>query len=203
MGLYAVKPGFQRSLRGLEDALVARRVNPDALTTGAVVAAAGGATAMLLSVGRPGLMWLVPVAAFARITLNALDGQVARRTGRARPWGEVLNEVGDRMADVTLLGAVALLPGVNGALAAVALVLSLLTSYAGLAVRAAGGPRQYGGVMAKADRMAVLGVVAAAVAVTGRVALFDLFSAVVVVGSALTLFERMRRGHDALTAAGR
>src|SRR5579884_3827469 len=97
-GLYDAKPAFRRRLARLADGLAARGAHPDAVTAAAVVAAIGGALA-LAAVGTDArLALLVPVAAGARITLNALDGMVAERRGLARPWGKVLNELADRTA---------------------------------------------------------------------------------------------------------
>ena len=41
-GIYAIKPGFQRLLRPVEDGLVARRVHPDGLTLAALALAVAG-----------------------------------------------------------------------------------------------------------------------------------------------------------------
>jgi phosphatidylglycerophosphate synthase len=43
----------------------------------------------------------VPLA-IGRLAANALDGLVARRTGLARPWGEVYNECCDRISDTLI-----------------------------------------------------------------------------------------------------
>ena len=75
---------------------------------------------------------------------------MARGTGLARPWGEVLNEFCDRLADVALLTGECFAPGSNPRLGAVAIVVMLLSSYLGTAAKAAGGKRQYIGVMGKA-----------------------------------------------------
>lgn len=48
------------------------------------------------------------MVSFLRLALNALDGLVARDLGPARPWGEVLNEVSDRLADLALFVGAAL-----------------------------------------------------------------------------------------------
>src|SRR5262249_14487971 len=139
---------------------VRRRVHPDLLTFAALGLAVLGGVALVASAWAAWLLLLVPPIVLARTALNALDGLVARGTGLARPWGEVLNEVGDRLADIALFGGVALAPGSDLGLGAVALVAMLLSSYIGTVAKAAGGHRQYGGVMGKADRMIALGVAA-------------------------------------------
>lgn len=109
--------------------------------------------------GREGGAWLilVPLGAFLRTAANALDGMVAKTTGRSRPLGEVLNETVDRVADVAVFLPMALVPGVPDLLVTGALAAMLTTSFLGLAVKAAGGPRVYAGIMGKPDRMFVAG----------------------------------------------
>jgi CDP-diacylglycerol--glycerol-3-phosphate 3-phosphatidyltransferase len=198
MGVYAMKPAFQRSLGGAEDWLVARRVHPDILTGAALALAVLGGALLWAGAQTPVLLLLVPLGALGRTALNALDGLVARRTGQARPWGEVLNEAGDRLADVALLGGLALAPTTDGRLGAAALVAVLLASYLGVVSKAAGGPRQYGGVMGKADRMLYLALAALAAGMAGRPEWFNAYLAVVLVGALITCAQRGRDSYVAL-----
>src|SRR4029079_8357261 len=126
-GIYEIQPAFQRSLHGVEDWLVARRVHPDTLTYWALALSGFGAACLWLGPVRPALLLFVPVVAVVRTALNALDGMVAVRRGLARPWGEVLNELCDRLADVLLFGGLALADGTNHLLGALAIVVVLLT----------------------------------------------------------------------------
>ncbi len=153
MGIYSIKPAFQRSLRKIEDWLVATGVHPDMLTYGALALSVSGGLALYSWPDRPWMLLWVPIVAIVRTALNALDGLVATRTGLARPWGEVLNEFCDRCADAAIFGGLALAPTTNHLLGAATLVAILLNSYLSILSKAAGGPRQYGGVMGKADRM--------------------------------------------------
>jgi CDP-diacylglycerol---glycerol-3-phosphate 3-phosphatidyltransferase len=192
MGLYAIKPGFQRSLSGVRLQLVRWRIHPDYLTVSAVVLSVLGGLALYGSNYAGWLLLFVPAAALIRIALNALDGLVARDTGLARPWGEVLNEFCDRLSDVALFAGVALAPGSNMALGAAALVLMMLSSYVGTAARAAGGKRQYGGIMAKADRMLALSAASVAAFLLPDVPVFTIFLWVVIAGVFVTLIQRLR-----------
>src|SRR5262249_62050683 len=92
--LYSIKPRFQSVLAPLADTLARREVNPDALTLAAVGCAAIGGAALAGSPGQPTLLWLVPIAATPRLTLNALDGMVATPRRRARARGKVPHEPG-------------------------------------------------------------------------------------------------------------
>jgi phosphatidylglycerophosphate synthase len=191
MGIYAIKPGFQRALGGVEQLLVERGVHPDYLTLGAVALSIFGGLALFASRWVPWLLLLVPLVVLARTALNALDGLVARRTGLARPWGEVLNEVCDRVADIAIFTGVSLAHGSDPMVGAVAIVLMLLSSYVGTAAKAAGGRRQYGGIMGKADRMLYLGGACLIAFALPGVPVFLYFLLALIAGLAVTIVQRL------------
>jgi phosphatidylglycerophosphate synthase len=198
MGIYAIKPGFQRSLRPVEDALVEHNIHPDAITLSALALSAAGGAAFALGGRQPLLLLAAPAVAIGRTALNALDGLVAKRTGKARAWGEVLNEFSDRLADVALLGGLGLSGLVDGRLAAATLVAVLLGSYLGILSKAAGGPRQYGGVMGKADRMVLLAVAAPVAAFWDAHIVFTAFFVTVLAGAVVTIAQRGVKTHGDL-----
>jgi CDP-diacylglycerol---glycerol-3-phosphate 3-phosphatidyltransferase len=200
-GIYQVKPAFQRSLGGIEQWLVARRVHPDRLTYAALVLSIGGGAALYLAPEHRWLLALVPIVVLVRTALNALDGLVAKRTGLARPWGEVLNEFCDRVADVAIMGGVALAAPTLHLLGAAVVVLMLLTSYLAILSKAAGGRRQYAGPMGKADRMLLLGLTAVVGLFVPLDLAYDAFLALVLVGLAATLAARARATYDDLQSA--
>jgi len=152
-GIYAIKPWWQRRLTTLENWLVERRVHPDIITLSGVVCAGLMGAALAFSARWPFLLLAVAPFAIGRLAANALDGLVARRTGMTRPLGEVFHECCDRFADTLVFVGLALNSGVFAPLAWGTLVLVLLNSYLGIVTKAAGGKRQYGGLLAKADRM--------------------------------------------------
>lgn len=197
MGIYSVKAAFQHALQPVESWLVDRRVHPDVLTYAALVLSALGGFALYLSYQHPWLLLTVPAVALLRTALNALDGLVAVRTGVARPWGEVLNEMCDRLADTALFGGLALMPVVSFPLGAITLVAILLSSYLGILSKAAGGPRQYRGPMGKADRMIYLSIGAVLAFVFGP-AVLNYFLGFVLAGVLVTLALRLRATQRAL-----
>jgi CDP-diacylglycerol---glycerol-3-phosphate 3-phosphatidyltransferase len=200
-GIYQVKPAFQRSLGGIEQWLVERRVHPDWLTYAALVLSVGGGIALYLAPDHRWLLVLIPVVVVVRTALNALDGLVAKRTGLARPWGEVLNEFCDRLADVALLGSLALATPTLHLLGAAVVVLMLLTSYLAILSRAAGGRRQYAGPMGKADRMLLLGVAAVGGLFVPLTITYNAYLGLVLIGLLLTLVARARATYDDLQSA--
>lgn len=198
MGIYAIKPAFQRGLRPVEDALVDANVHPDVITGAALGLSVAGGAAFAFANQQPLVLLAAPVVVLGRTALNALDGLVAKRTGVARPWGEVLNEFSDRLADVAILGGIAISGVVNGYLAAGAIVAVLLASYLGVLSKAAGGPRQYGGVMGKADRMVILAVAAPLAVVTSVSAMMTGVFAIILAGAVITIVQRGVQTHGDL-----
>lgn len=192
MGIYRIKPRFQQSLQGVEAYLVARRVHPDYLTLAALALSVIGGLALIASRWSHWLVLLIVPVALGRTALNALDGLVARDTGLARPWGEVLNEFCDRLADVSLLAGVALSPGGNQPLGAVTIVVMLLSSYVAILSKAAGGCRQYGGIMGKADRMIYLSVSVVVAFLIPALPIFTYFLGIVLAGLIVTLVQRLQ-----------
>jgi CDP-diacylglycerol---glycerol-3-phosphate 3-phosphatidyltransferase len=196
MSLYSAKPRFQVALRGVEVQLVAWGVHADWLTGAAVgVAAAAAGLHMVGWEHEWAALWAVPVLALVRLALNALDGQVARRAGTARPWGAVLNEMGDRLADLFFLAPLALVGPVDARLGLAALTLMLLSSLIGVLGQAVVGTRLTVGVFAKADRMVALALLyGLALTLNASWPLTALFW-LIVVGSTLSLAQRLTRLH--------
>lgn len=192
MDLYATKGAINARLGPLVDRLAARGVSPDALTLGAVPVAVAGGLALLGSREVHLLLALVPLLAVARLVLNLLDGNLARRTGRIHPRGELFNEVGDRLADVAFLAPVAWLPGADPVLVLGGVSAALLASSIGVASKAAGGARIYRGILSKPGRMVLLVVCALWALLAGPAATLPwaVFGPVLLVGAALTALER-------------
>jgi CDP-diacylglycerol--glycerol-3-phosphate 3-phosphatidyltransferase len=195
MGVYSVKSRFQKSLAPIETTLVRRGVHPDYITISALVLSIGGGAAFYLSDWSRWLLLVIPLVAIGRTALNALDGLVATRTGLARPWGEVLNEFADRLADVALFAGLALAPGVSFRLAVATMVLMLLSSYLGTVAKAAGGRREYGGIMGKADRMLLMAAFAVAATSLSDYPVLNAYLWVVLGGLVVTLLQRGRKIH--------
>jgi len=155
-GIYAIKPWWQRRLTGVENWLVSRRVHPNLVTLAGVGCAGLLGAVLAVSSRWPILALVVAPLAIGRLAANALDGLVARRTGLASARGELFNEFGDRVADAAVFVGLALNSAVFAPLAWGVLVLALLSSYLGLAAKAVGSQRIFGGLLAKADRMILL-----------------------------------------------
>jgi CDP-diacylglycerol---glycerol-3-phosphate 3-phosphatidyltransferase len=196
-GLYALKPWYAARLRGLTELATARGWSPDAFT--ALGVGSAGLAALAISQG-----WL-PLAALAlagRLAGANLDGAVARSRGVGRPWGFVLNELGDRAADVLMFAGLAALAlrtgGAPDALwVAAAALAATLPTFASLAATAAGVRRANGGPLGKTERCAL------AVLATALPAWLPWIAGVIVVGSLATAGLRLRSAHRALESSRR
>lgn len=96
-----------------------------------------------------------------RLLANLLDGMVAIASGTASPVGELYNEVPDRVADAALLIGAGYALGGDVALGFTAACVAIFTAYVRAMGKAAGGPQDYCGPMAKPQRMFVMTCVAA------------------------------------------
>lgn len=189
MGVYAIKPRFRMALRGVESSLVDRGVTADGLTWTGLGASALAAGAVVATRWTPMLWMAVPALCVGRLACNALDGMVATTTRTARPLGQVLNETCDRVADAAILLALTWRGG-DALLGAGCVAAVLTTSYLGTVAAAAGGTRQYGGVMGKADRMLLLALAAPLALLLPTTAVVRGVLAAVTAGVSLTFVQR-------------
>ncbi len=126
------------------------------LALGAAIAAGGA-----FAVGEPGSPWYLVGAGlvFANGWLDLVDGALAREHAVDSAKGDLLDHVLDRYADIVIIGGLA--AGVGHWLLGFAAVTGvLMTSYLGTQAMAVGLDRVYAGLLGRADRLALVGVVA-------------------------------------------
>lgn len=193
MNLYAAKGAANDRLVPLVDRLASAGVTPDQVTLAAVPVAFLGGCCLLVSRAAQPLLLAVPVLVVLRIVLNLIDGNMARRTGRIHPRGELYNELGDRLADIAFLAPVALLPGAMPEMVLLGVLAGVLASYVGITARAAGGERIYRGILSKPGRMALLAICSlwGFVAGPGDTTAWAAFGPLLLAGTTLTLVERV------------
>jgi len=191
-GLYGAKAWFSRRLRAVVDLAVRRRVSPDVFTVAGVFFAAVAGAAIAL-----GWWPLAAAGLVGRLAGANLDGAVARARGVARPFGFVVNEVGDRASDLLIMGGLVALawrvatPQVT-VLMAVAVLAATLPTFAALAAAGAGAPRVNGGPFGKTERcLAALAGCVLGDAMPRPGAALAALAGVVVVGSLVTVGLRL------------
>lgn len=135
-------------------------VNPNTLSLIALVIAVLSGFALYFS------FWsweaLLPIASVLVILsgfFDAVDGRVARLSGKMSRRGDFLDHVLDRYADVVMIGAVAVSMWCNPYIGILALLGVLLTSYMGTQAQAVGAGRLYRGLLGRADRVVLMSVI--------------------------------------------
>jgi archaetidylinositol phosphate synthase len=131
-------------------------LTPDVVSLVAFLLALGAAGAFYLG----GVWYLVgALLVFLNGSLDLLDGALARELEVDSRAGDLLDHVLDRYADVAILAGLA--AGIEQyALGFAAVTGVLLTSYLGTQIEAIGMEREYGGLVGRADRLALVSVVA-------------------------------------------
>jgi archaetidylinositol phosphate synthase len=198
------------------------RWSPAALSlVGFGLLVAAGLLSLLVRFTTPYLFFPVAALIFTGGIFDVLDGEVARRTGRASLRGDFLDHVLDRYGDVAVLLGLAASGFSISWLALVALVSLLLTSYMGTQAQALGLGRVYRGLLSRADRLLLLsatallefllvlppwyhGISLAHFAVAGvSLTVFDLLFVYFVVAGQWTVFTRARQIWAGLTPGPR
>lgn len=160
LSTYQLKSGFQRLLAPALNRLVAWGVSPDAVTTSALLLSLAWGAVLWAA---PGTAWpwaCTPLVLLLRMALNALDGMLARRTGRITRRGALLNEVGDVLSDWALLLPWLVVPGVPDALVWAIALGATLAEFAGVLAVSVGAARRFDGPMGKSDRAVAMGLLA-------------------------------------------
>ncbi|MFB6078323.1 MAG: CDP-alcohol phosphatidyltransferase family protein [Halarchaeum sp.] len=156
MTLDQFRPLASKFLRPFVVAAVRVGLTPDAISVLAFVLAVAAAGAFYLAT--PVGYVAGAILVFLNGWLDLLDGAVARETGVESEGGDLLDHVLDRYADVAVIAGLA--AGIDAWLLGFAAVTGvLLTSYLGTQIQAVGLGRQYGGLLGRADRLALVGVV--------------------------------------------
>ncbi|ACM56934.1 CDP-alcohol phosphatidyltransferase family protein [Halorubrum lacusprofundi] len=159
------------------------------LAFGVAVAAAGA-----FAVGEPVFYLVGALCVLLNGWLDLVDGALARHLEVSSDGGDLLDHVLDRYADIAVIAGFTV--GIESyALGFAAVTGVLMTSYMGTQIQAVGIGREYGGLLGRADRLALMGIVGVVAAVYSA----PIVAGLNVVGLLLALFAAV--GH--LTAVQR
>ena len=81
---------------------------------------------------------------------------MARKRGLSSKRGDLVDHTLDRVADILIIGGIALGPLVNTEVGFTAIIGVLMLSYMGTQAQAVGAGREYAGLLGRADRLIVL-----------------------------------------------
>ncbi len=107
-------------------------------------------------IASPYFVLLGGVAVLLNSFFDAMDGRVAKLTGKTSLRGDFLDHTFDRYADIFIVGGIAFGPLSRLSIGFLALLGILMTSYMGTQAHAVGAGRNYGGVAGRADRLVLL-----------------------------------------------
>ena len=159
MTLDQLRPMANRLLEPSVDLAERLGLTPDGVSVVAFLLAVGAAGTFAVA-GETRLLYLAgALLVFCNGWLDLVDGALARRLADASAAGDLLDHVLDRYADVVIVAG--LTAGVEQyALGFAAVTGVLMTSYLGTQSEAVGLERTYGGVLGRADRLALVAAVA-------------------------------------------
>lgn len=161
MTLDRLRPIADRALVPFVDASKRLGLTPDGISVIAFgFAVAAGAAFFAAGEGGASGGWYLAAGffVFANGWLDIVDGALARSLGTDSEGGDLLDHVLDRYADVIIIAGLA--AGADAyALGLLAVTGVLLTSYLGTQIQAVGLGREYGGLLGRADRLALVGIV--------------------------------------------
>jgi len=136
--------------------LTATRVTPNQISLLSIAWAALGGALLWWCPGWPAFV-AAAVCVQLRLLCNLLDGMVAIEGGKSTATGALFNEVPDRLADALFLVPLGYASGYPW-LGWLAALLAVLTAYIRVLGGALGQPQDFGGILPKQRRMAVLTV---------------------------------------------
>jgi phosphatidylglycerophosphate synthase len=102
--------GIRRVASNSVDSLARTRVSPNALTAAGVLLCAAASVIVYFEYRHEiAAFWLGAALFIVGSILDVLDGALARRSGKATPFGAFVDSTTDRMSEAFMLGAIALI----------------------------------------------------------------------------------------------
>lgn len=131
-------------------------VSANTLTVISLVFAMLAGICYYFSSNNPWVLFAALAFVFLNAFLDGADGLLARMTNSTSKYGDFLDHVIDRYADVFIIGGACLGGYVDPVTGIIILTGMLLASYLGTQAQAVGIGRVYGGIMGRADRLIIL-----------------------------------------------
>ena len=198
---------------GFANWLARAGVTPNQISLFGLAVGVGAGIALFLTPILPDIVRLLWIASAVMVVLrglsNMFDGMVAVEHDRASPTGLLYNEIPDRLSDIALMVGAGYSIGGSVTAGWAAACVALLVTYIRAVGSLAGAPADFGGPMAKQQRMFSIAAVAFYLGVTpaswhpsfgtaGTMGLMGVMLWIIVVGGLLTAVIRLRRAALAL-----
>jgi phosphatidylglycerophosphate synthase len=151
-----IADAFRSTAQGMVRLCVRWGIHPDTISYLSLVASALAAICFWKSREHPWLLIVGPLLCYLRLWFNMLDGMVALASGKASWRGEILNDLPDRISDVSIFVGVAHSGWCATTSGYWAAIFALLTAYVGMMGQAVGVQREFSGLMSKPWRMVTL-----------------------------------------------
>jgi archaetidylinositol phosphate synthase len=194
------RPAADELLKPFVSLSVRLGLTPDGVSLIAFLLAAGAAGTYYLAANAAIWYLLGAILVLANGWLDLLDGALARRLEVDSEGGDLLDHVLDRYADILIIAGLAAGIG-HYALGLAAVTGVLMTSYLGTQSQAVGLDRVYGGLLGRADRLALVGLVTAiAPAIDGEIVGLTLVGWLLVVFAIVGHLTALQRFYGALGA---
>jgi phosphatidylglycerophosphate synthase len=155
MTLDAYRGQARRILDPLALTLYRRGVSANQLSVLSVISAIVAGTAFCVH-----MLPLAIVAIACNALLDVLDGCLARSSNSESRQGDLIDHVLDRYSDIFIFGGITLGGYVAWQIGLIAIVGVLMTSYLGTQAQALGVGRNYRGLLGRADRLALVFIIA-------------------------------------------
>ena len=104
----------------------------------------------------PYFLFMAGIFLFFSISLDAIDGTLARIRNLESKWGDYLDHALDRVTDISFLLAIILGGYIRFEIGLLSITGIFLTSNFGALTKGAGLSREYGGIMGRAYRLVIL-----------------------------------------------
>jgi len=157
--VYDIKPAFQAFLRPVSGFLFRKGITPNQITTAACILSVLTGWILYKYHTNNAAFLILPVFLFIRMSLNAIDGMLAREHNMKTNLGALLNELGDIVSDCALYLPFAAIDEFNPSAVIAAVILSCISEAAGIAAVQIGASRRYDGPMGKSDRALTFGII--------------------------------------------
>lgn len=197
--IYKLNPVFIRVLQPIACMLHRKGITANQVALFAMLTSTAYGAWMALAAESHWPFLILPGFMLFRMTLNAIDGMLARDYRKQTKVGAILNEVADVVSDAALYAPFALFPGVWPPLVMVIIFFGILTEFIGVMGQEVGGSRRYDGPFGKSDRAFAFGCLGPLIGM--GIPILSYLNLVLIIMSGLLLWTIVNCGRQAIRTA--